>query len=37
VADYSKNTYRYDADVRATVEKAWGRFVERWGYEMPDD
>jgi len=37
VADYSKNTYRYDADVRATVENVWGRFVERWGYEMPAD
>lgn len=37
VADYSKNTYHYDADVRATVENAWGRFVERWGYEMPAD
>ncbi len=36
VADYSKNTYRYDADVRTTVQSAWGRFVERWGYEMPD-
>lgn len=37
VADYSKNTYTYDAAVRATVQDAWGRFVERWGYEMPEE
>lgn len=36
VADYSKNEYTYDAEVRATVQDAWGRFVERWEYDMPD-
>jgi len=37
VADYSKNKYTYGAEVRATVQDAWGRFVNRWEYEMPAD
>jgi len=36
VSDYSKNTYSYGPEVRATVRSEWGEFVDRWGYEMPD-
>jgi len=35
VADYTKNTYRYDSEVRSKVDRAWGRFVDRWGYDFP--
>lgn len=35
--DYRKNRYTFSRDDNERVTQRWGRFVERWGYERPND
>ncbi len=33
--DYRKNTYRFTAEDNRLVEKHWGDYIRKWGYEVP--
>ena len=35
VRDYRRNRYEYPEKDLATVEAAWGPYIERWGYARP--
>lgn len=37
VRDYEKNRYRFRPDELEAVERHWGEFLERWGYERPPE
>ena len=37
VRDYRRNRYDYPEEDLATVEDAWGRYIERWNYARPGD
>jgi len=32
---YRKNAYRYDEETLRMVQSHWGRYIDRWGYEIP--
>jgi len=36
LADYRKNPHRFSEQSLDKVERAWGPFLERWGYGRPD-
>jgi len=35
IRGYRKNPHRFDPEVVARVERAWGPWIRRWGYEPP--
>ncbi|MDT8450851.1 MAG: hypothetical protein RQ847_11845 [Wenzhouxiangellaceae bacterium] len=36
ITGYRKNPHRFDEATLDKVDAAWGRWLERWGYERPD-
>ncbi|HYW34451.1 MAG TPA: sulfotransferase [Balneolaceae bacterium] len=36
IADYRKNTYSYAPEDFEKVNENWGKYVNKWGYDLPD-
>ena len=37
IDDYRKNKFTISEEDRATVDRHWGKYVKKWGYEAPVD
>ena len=35
--DYKKNTYYIKQIEVDTINKKWGKYIEKWGYELPEN